>query len=409
MRCIICNCENFKKVLEMPELYQSVFLDSPEDIDNVPKTCVDLNECQNCKFIQMSTVLNQDDMYRKYYYRSGANNSMVSDLRSIVYNCFSYFGNKNKHYNILETGTNDGTMMRLFDECKPQNSSLFKVGFDPANNLYESATKYCDIFFNDYFTKNFYSRTKFDIVCSIAMFYDVPNPHDFIDGIKQNLSEEGIWIIQLTDNLSMFITNEIGNVCHEHIAYYSLEVLNNLMKQHRLRIFDVSYNKTNGSSLRIAICHEKSFRQNNDSVDLSLSFEKNIFDIYNWSSFKEKCDKNAVKIKNYISLFGEKIVGMGASTKANTLLQLFNLTNNEIECILEVSPDKFGKFAVNSKIPIVEESEGLAKKPKIIMILIWQFTDFIIKKHKKFLEDGGIFLVPMPTPRLITKDGETCI
>ena len=93
----------------------------------------------------------------------------------------------------------------------------------------------------------------------------------------------------------------------------------------------------------------------------------------------------------------------GASTKGNTLLQLFGLTANDITAIAERSPYKFGKKTVGTEIPIVSEEEMRAAKPDYLLVLPWHFIDEFVKRERDYLEAGGALVVPCPEFKVITK------
>lgn len=403
MKCILCKTEYENKVVDLGEIYQSGFIDKPEDEKLHKKSELGLGKCVNCGFVQLTKTLPPDTMYREYWYRSGLNSTMVSALKDIVESTtkrhatnWNYWGHNKR---VLDIGCNDGTLLSMYDP------ETFKVGFDPANNLAPYATKYADVFVNNYFSKDTYFKKKFDIITSIAMFYDLEDPDSFIEAIKQNLDDKGIWVIQMTDLGCTLSINAFDNICHEHLAYYQLKELKKLLNKHDLDIFDVSYNDVNGRSVRVYISHSKAYYIDNSVFSSLLKEEKYINE--NWSvKFNSDINKIGECVKSVIKEANnnnKKVYALGASTKGNTLLQVFNIDNSIVPKAMEVSSAKFGKYTLGSNLKIVSEAEGFKDKPDYLLILPWHFTEFFIKQHKNYLNSGGKFIVPMPEPAIISR------
>src|SRR6185369_13254495 len=164
---------------------------------------------------------------------------------------------------VVDIGANTGVLLDMYTK------TVMTIGFDPANNLKEVAEKRCSFFINDYFSSAKYSNifkndftfyknlyysempTKAKVVSAIACFYDIPNPHEFLDEVVSILDDDGIFVIQMTDYTSMLKCKAFDNICFEHLAYYTLGQLDSLYYQHNLKIFDVEYNKVNGGSIRV--------------------------------------------------------------------------------------------------------------------------------------------------------------
>ena len=308
--------------------------------------------------------------------------------------------------NVAVHNCNDGTLFKFFpDYC-------YKVGFDPALNLEKEATKNCDLFINDYFCSDLlpsrlYQKAK--IITSIAMFYDLPNPHDFIKNVKNALADDGIWVIQFTDLTSMLKATAFDNICHEHLEYYTLDNLNALMHAHELEIYHAEYNMVNGGSLRIFVQRDSGLLGTHAYIQTLLDKEreyltqlKNPFGV-----FAHKIHLNELAIKNWLRASREqglKTYILGASTKGNTLLQVWNLTKEDFPYALEVNSAKFGLKTIGSFIDIISEKEGLALKPNQLFILPWHFIDTLTDKLDDYLNEGGRLITPLPSVSMHYKE-----
>lgn len=391
--CRICS-GSLRKVLDLGNIYPSNFVDKTEG-DPVPLA---LMECKDCGLVQLEHTVNLDEMYRTYFYQSAINPSMVKSLQDVVTDIENTIEIEDLDV-LVDIGCNDGIMFSLY-----KNKTAFKIGYDPALNLADKAVKNCNVFINDYFSfsRHTYYWNKAKVITAIAMFYDLPDPNKFIEDMASILTDDGIFVIQFTDLLSMMRINAIDNICHEHLEYYKLSDVRNLLDKHGLDIFKVSYNDVNGGSIRV-FAGRNEYHPIEESVLQAIADERAYLDSFDdpMKAFAERVNK----IKNITLDFlcraenaGIRLYGMGASTKGNTLLQYFRITNRLIPVIAEVNPDKFGKKTIASNIPIISEDEAFDEHPEMFFVLPWHFIGDFLERNKKFLEDGGAFIVPLPEP-----------
>ena len=192
-------------------------------------------------------------MYRNYWYRSGTNQTMRNALADIA-NKAETLIHLREGDAVVDIGCNDGTLLGCY-----KTGGIRKIGFDPAENLAVFSRKVADKLVVGYFEAEAFrsdadlrgSRPK--IVTSIAMFYDLENPNKFVSDIKSVMDPEGLWIVQMSYLPLMLKTNEFGNICHEHLEYYSLKSFEYLLNLHGFEIVDVELNDINGGSLRAYI------------------------------------------------------------------------------------------------------------------------------------------------------------
>jgi hypothetical protein len=346
--------------------------------------------------VQLKDTPDLDLLYRQYWYQSSLNKSMIEALQDVVDNVEAKVSLQLGDV-VIDIGCNDGTMLGQY-----KTEGLYKIGFDPALNLANKAKKYCTTFYNTYFGDTSIKTPMAKAITSIAMFYDLEDPHTFVELIKKSLLKDGIWVIQFTDLLSMLRINAFDNVCHEHLEYYSFKVLRNLFEQHGLNVFDVSTNDVNGGSIRMYICWEGQ-REILHTVDELLLEEQTYMDSFDdpFAAFAERVDHINKRIMKFLleeKAKGKTIFGMGASTKGNTLLQYFGIGTEHINYIAEVNEDKFGKLTVGTNIPIISESSALALNPDYFLVFPWHFLDTLLKIHEPYLRKGGKLVVPMPDP-----------
>ena len=404
-----------KKLLSLGEHYISDFVD-PKDILKRDKYSLDLYLDEKIGAARLKNVAPKDKMWGKYWYRSGTNLSMSLELKSISEEITKRIElSENDVW--LDIACNDGTMFKYMP------SNIIKLGIDPCDDsYYDLSSKLCNSVVQDYFSKEAYFKTgygdkKCKIITTIAMFYDLEDPHTFLQDINEILDDNGTWVIQLSYTPLMIKQLAFDNICHEHVYYYSLMSLKKLFDLHDMKIVDASLNDANGGSIRVYIQKNKaeinSFANAplrdvcNFRIASLIQFEENECDISNpelWHNFAENIEKLKDLTVNFIRAEknkGKKIFGYGASTKGNTLLQYFDLNFNDIEAIAERSPYKFGLQTIGTNIPIISEDEMRKSNPDYLLILPWCFIKEFQEREKVYLQNGGQFIVPCPKFEII--------
>ena len=401
MNCRICSSPDYKSILDLGNIYPSNFISNGEEITAKP---LHLVKCQNCNLVQLKETYNLDAMYRDHYwYRSGLNPSMVMSLEDVVESAlkvYSTMNNKVVPKYVLDIGCNDGTLLSLYPK------TVLKVGVDPSKNVKELAEQHCDVFVNDYFQLSdftTYPYLKYDIITSIAMFYDLEFPNIFLRDVCTVLADDGLWVIQFTDLLSMLKLSAFDNICHEHLEYYSLSVLDNFLAKWNLQIIDVEYNVVNGGSIRAYVTWKrKEYKRKrvNEALELEQAYLKeHPIEEFGYTILKEK--SKLLELVSQIKEANKSIYVLGASTKGNTLLQHYGLNSTIIDKALEVNEDKFGLRTIGTNIPIISEEQGLQEKPDYLLVLPWHFRNFFIEKFDGYLRSGGSLIFPLPTVEII--------
>ena len=412
-KCRVCGNKNLIEILSLGNQYVSDFIDSSEE--QKVKVPLDLVLCDvnsgGCGLLQLKHTTPSNLMYQNYWYLSGMNNTMKLALSDITKKAENIIELKENDL-VLDIGCNDGTLLRSY-----ATKGLKLIGFDPAKNLLEYSKKGTTKIINDFFNaKAFqkeFGKTKAKVITSIAMFYDLDKPNDFVEDIKKCLHKEGIWIIQMSYLPLMLEQNAFDNVCHEHLEYYSMNSLENLLKRHDMKAIGAELNDVNGGSYRIYVKHKESQinAQEKERKKLEeLKEKEKEFELETKKPYQEFAE-NVNKIKKQVVEFienetkkGKKVFVYGASTKGNTLLQFFELNNKLIKAAAERNPNKFGKKTIGSLIPIVSEEQARKEKPDYFLILPWHFLKEFKEREKEYFESGGKFIVPLPEFKIIGKE-----
>jgi NDP-4-keto-2,6-dideoxyhexose 3-C-methyltransferase len=408
-RCRVCGSKELASILSLGSIYVSDFV--TDRASGTEKTYpLELVLCDptqgGCGLLQLRHTVNPEKMYGFYYYHSGTNAMMRKALLDVAISAEKRTDLK-KGDMALDIGCNDGTLLRSY-----RKKGIKLVGFDPAKNLMPEARVRTTKIINDYFNyeafeENFMGK-KAKIITCIAMFYDLDDPNKFVADITKCLDMNGLWIIQMSYLPLMLEKNAFDNICHEHLEYYSLFSLQNLLKRHGLKVVDVELNDVNAGSFRVYIRHQDS-AGSAQGMRRVCQLEKSeealkLAETETYFRFASRVDKVREEVYKFIKKNvqkGKVVYVYGASTKGNTLLQYFDLDHHLIKAAAERNPDKFGKKTVGTLIPIVSEDEARAAKPDYFLVLPWHFLDIFLRQEKKYLSSGGHFIVPLPRMTII--------
>jgi len=409
------------KLIELGSMYTSDFVESNTDVKSRNKYSLDLvwNEKLGCP--TLTEQPSGEEMWGKYWYKSGTNKSMKIALMNVVEGVLSH--KKMKHYLLddkkvwLDIACNDGTLLSYVD-----GDAFFRVGIDPIEEKYiAEALHHSDSIVQDYFTYDAWERAnapkKADVVTSIAMFYDLQDPFTFAEDVEKVLENNGIWVLQLSYTPLMIKQLAFDNICHEHWAYHNLTSVQRILGVANMKVLNAELNDVNGGSIRIYAVKKTADMNSFGSAPLRDVWAMNVQAIFNnehnydnlpvWNDFANNVAMLRMKTTDFIDKAnreGKSVWGYGASTKGNTLLQHFDLDNTKIEAIAERNPDKWGLHTIGSNIVIKSEQEMREAQPDYVLVLPWHFISEFVEREREYLEKGGAFIVPCPQFRIYTKE-----
>ena len=405
--CRICGRNELTPLFDLGIHYINDFV-TPGLAYNGPKAPIELVYCSFCTLVQNPHTVDMDLLYKgNYWYRSGVTATMrtaLDDITRYARSLVSY----ERGIVVLDIGSNDGTLLRTYPEY------VHTIGFEPALNLQEEGSRGVSVLVPEMWSAEaYFKRTdkKAKIITAAGMFYDLDDPNKFIADVAKVLHPDGVFIAQLMCLQDMMDVNDIGNLAHEHLEFYTIRSLEYLMGKHGLEIFDIHTNSVNGQSTRLSIRHRNSNVQplNQRTAERDLrrraSVESAVPDsVIAWFNQME-----LIKHKLWELIAGQAYGEMksvwvyGASTKGNTLLQYFGLNYDEIIGAAERSPEKWGKVTAGTSIPIYSEEHARERNPDYFLVLPYAFIDEFIEREKdqEWRKRGGKFIVPLPELRVI--------
>jgi len=411
--CRVCGSNALTKVIDLGEQYlQGSFVKPGKEMPPLRKIPATLLRCDPtrdenaCGLLQMQHTVPPEVLYSAYWYRSGTNRTMRDHLRGIVDEAVATYDQPSAR--VLDIGCNDGTLLGFY----PKNFDRY--GVDPSDVALEIQGDIAvvqDIFPSNELLDRLQGK-QVDILTSIAMFYDLEDPISFAKGVKNILSPEGIWIFEMSYMPTMLKMTSYDTICHEHLEYYSLAVIEYVLKQAGMKIFNVSLNSINGGSIRCFATQINNFTYKTDEFvknikamhqeefDLELDTDKP------YTHFQDRINAHREELLLLLQKLkqeGKKIHIYGASTKGNTILQWCGIDTKIIDYAAERNPDKYGAFTLGTNIPIISEEESRAMNPDYYLVLPWHFKEEFLEREKETLNRGIGLIFPLPTVEIIKK------
>lgn len=397
-RCRSCD-HPVEEVLDLGLHYLADFLDPGEPRGK--EYPLRLALCRNCTLLQLLDVVpSAEVLHDRYAFRSGINESIRADLKSIAEYADEHSRNSQRRRNWLDTGSNDGTLLSNVDPKRYR-----RIGVDPLRHLAADCKKHAEEVITDYFDPAHFEPGSMDVITSSAMFYNLDDPRSFAEGIRQVLADKGVWVIQQNYTLDMLRNNVIDNIVHEHVTYFSVASLKYLLESLGLQITDVSYSDAKGGCIRTAI-HRKGARPVQDSVQKALDRELGyrLGDPETWRRWGQRARLVLAETRAELEAArdrGWKTYLYGASIRGSTFLRLIDAGPDLLPFCADRDEAKIGKIMATTNIPVISEAEMRADPPEYLLIGPWFFRDLFIEREKKYLANGGQLIFPLPSFEVI--------
>ena len=396
-KCRLCHNKKLTQIYNFGNHYVSNFVQK-KNIKRGVKAPLNLVYCKNCQLLQLEHSAPQELMYKKFYwYRSGVTNTMKIALKDIFLS-IKKMSIMKKGDTILDIGANDGTLLKYFND-----EGFTTIGCEPAKNLKKELMKNSKFVINNFwnfkYLNNILKKNKLKkpkVITAIGMFYDLEDPSKFISDAAKSLDDNGVFIAQLMCLNSMIKKNDLGNICHEHLEFYSYPSLKYLFEKNGLKIMKIVENEINGGSYRI-FCKK--------NIKKSITYKENtsLTDIKRFIKRVKNNKKACINFLKRSKIDKKKVFIYGASTKGNTLLQYYGINSNIITYASERSPEKWGKYTIGTGLKIISEDYARALNPDYFFVMPYAFIKEFIKREKNWIKGGGKFILPYPNFKILNK------
>ncbi len=400
-QCRICGNKNLIPIIDLGEHHLTSLFPRTKStpIPLAPLTLIKCSGNTGCGFVQLKHTVEPKYLYTDNYgYRSGLNITIVNHLKEAFKYLTTIVSLKDKDL-IIDIGSNDGTFLNFFE----QKYDL--LGIDPLikkfENCYTEGTHLISDFFTEDTIHSYLKNRRAKIITSFSMFYDVDNPLAFMKTITESLANNGVWLLEQNYLPTMLKQTAYDTICHEHIGYYCLKQIQWMADKVDLKVVDVFLTDLNGGSFSVTLAHKSS------SLEVATkkieNFVKNEEEFFNdaslISSFTHRVAQHKIDMKQLLKELkhqNKKVVGFGASTKGNVILQYCQVTPEELTCIVEVNEEKFDMLTPGTHIPIVSQEKLKDLNPDYILVLPWHLKNFILKEGARLFPPKASIIFTLP-------------
>ena len=405
-RCRICRSSELLQRLDLGEMaFTGVFPRKRDDA--MPSGRLSLVECQTCGLVQLDRHFDLDFLFGPTYgYRSGLNKGMVDHLYEVCAQIRELVSLKQGDV-VVDIGSSDGTLLKAMAQLR---HGTIGIGFDPQGARYQEMYPPGAAVITEFFTSKKFLETssiKAKVITSIAMFYDLLDPLAFAQDIAAALARDGVWFMEQAYLPAMIEATGFDTICHEHLEFYGLEQIRVIAKMAGLKIVDFGFNKVHGGSFWVVLAHLESLYSVSEKLTGAVGGERTMLSELAWRRFETRIADTKKATLEFLEMARrekKRVLGLGASTKGNVLLQAFGIDASHLAAISDVNEDKWGSFTPHpdpaKRIPIVSEADARAMKPDYFLVLPWHFAEGIIKREEDFLQNGGGLVFPLPKFRI---------
>lgn len=402
-KCRVCKSTNLSKYLDLGLLPLSNNLEPTEQLAKDKKRFpLQVMFCNDCGLSQLSVVIDPKELFSYYTYVSGINQGYKNHCRQMAIDLKEKFGLTKDSF-MIDIASNDGSLLKQFKE----EIGLEVIGVDPAANLTKIAEENGIPSLTDFWGLDviFKIGKRADLLTATNVAAHLDNLSEFMVACRAMLKKNAVLIIENPYLIDFIDNQEYDTIYFEHLTYWSLLPMITLCTKFHLKVIAAEKQEIHGGSMRYIIAREESDLEASPELEKICSEEIrrgfNEFETYsNWS------DKVMTHITNFrnnlldLKKQNKTIIGFAASAKGNTLLNCANIDKDIINCIIDETPEKIGKYYPGVGIPIVGLENIMKILPDYIVILSWNFQKEIIAKVKD-LGYIGKFIIPIPSWEVI--------
>ncbi len=410
--CRLCGSHTLELVLPIrPSAIGDAFVSADRLREKQELYPLDCYLCLDCGHLQNLDVVDPDILFRDYTYRTSVSLGLVEHFRNYAQSVMAELAIPPGSL-VVEIGSNDGALLKAF-----QAKGMRVQGIDPAREIALAASNEGVPTIPDFFTSRLAAQilaTKGPaaLCCANNVFAHIDDLSDVVSGFCTLLSPDGVFVFEVSYIVDMIDNMVFDTIYHEHVSHHALLPMEAFLNRHGMTLFDVTRTGTKGGSIR-ALAQLSSTGQRPRSTRLkALMVEEERRGIMkppiyrDWFGSIERCKQDVLACLDAALHAGKSVAGYGASTTTTTLLYHFELASR-IGFIVDDNPLKQGLFSPGAHIPVLPSSALAERKPDVVVILAWIYAEPIVARNVEFLRNGGAFLIPLPVPKLIDRDGST--
>lgn len=408
--CMVCGGPNLRVFFDCHEQPNGNNFLFREDLPKEVVFPLSMMVCEDCWEVQISEAPPRELLFAEHPYITGLNVPVVRHFRALAPHVVEKLHLKQNDL-VIDVGCNDGSLLKEFAAL-----GMRVLGIDPSEEPGRLARKQGVTVFKQFWGRETGKSLRHlgirpEVITATAVFYHVPDLHDFVAGLCEVMGENSFFVVQGVNLKDLIEKNEFDHFYHEHSCIHSVGSLTRLFAPHGLRIQDVEFSPIHGGSFILYVCRNENARETTPAVAAALASEDvtGLRKLETYFSFANRVESNVKKLVNLLvrlKAAGKTVYALGAPVKGSTLLNYAGIGPDLVEAATELNPLKIGRVMPGVHIPVIDERK-LDKAPDYYLVLAWNFVDFLIEKYRPFLESGGRFIVPIPDIRIVGPEGKT--
>jgi 2-polyprenyl-3-methyl-5-hydroxy-6-metoxy-1,4-benzoquinol methylase len=406
-RCMNCGASNLTEFIDLGEQPNGNNFVSATEKDEEVRFPIAMLVCETCWQVQIGEFPSQEFLFTNHPYITGANVPIVEHFERLSERIVEQLALAPQSL-VLDIGANDGTLLRAF-----ARRGIRGLGVDPGQRTGELARQQGSTVMRTFWNREAGRALRQlgihpEVITATAVFYHLPNLHDFIEGLLEVMRGDSVFVVQCVNTLDLIERNQFDHFYHEHSCIHAIAPLDRLFRSHDMRILDVEFIDIHGGSFVAYVGLDSHSKPTSPNVAAAIAreHEHGLDRIATYHEFTRRVRRNAdalVELLETLKRQHKRVFALGAPVKGNTLLNYCQIGPDLVECATEVNPFKIGTLTPGMHIPVVDE-RTITTQPDYYLILSWNFLDFLIGKYKGFLLNGGKFIVPVPTVRTLGFD-----
>ena len=396
--CRVCDSARLEPVIDLGmQPWCNHFLRA-EEVGTEPFYPLRVAYCLDCATAQLDHTVPKEVMFGNHTYLSGVTRSLSDHFCSVAEEVAQRFTPGKSRPSVLDIGSNDGTQLKHF-----QTLGFDVLGIESSRTTAEIANAAGVNTVNEFFNADLVSRIgrRFDVINAAGVFFHLEELHSVAEGIRIALADDGVFVVQFLYMPSIIDNLAFDQIYHEHLLYYTLTTVNQLLARHGLELFDAYLSPIHGGSIVGFATHAGRLPKTSrleHALASEIRGEYNSIDTYR--RFAERIQTMRVENLAFLedrAAQGKRVYGMGAPVKGNTLLNYFGVTNRLMQCVVERNTLRRGLYTPGSHLPVLMEDE-LPEPPDVYYVLAWNFKREILARNRDLLDRGVEFFFPVNPP-----------
>ena len=360
-----------------------------------------LNYCQECELLQLDHTVAKEVMFGDHCYLSGMTKTLINHFYEVAKENVEQFDMQPTDL-VVDIGGNDGSQLIQYQKAGVDNV----LNIECAKRVSDISQKNGVLTVNEYFNRECAERiigeNAVKLYNASGVFFHLEELHSVVDGIKFSLKEDGVLIVQFMYAGTMIEKLNFDTIYHEHLCYYTLRSLNNLLAPYELKIFDAYYSEIHSGSIVAKIAHIGSWLDVETERYRELLEKDKGYSIDAFKNFAQTIESQKGNLRDTLQELkddGKTIYAYGAPAKGNTLLNYFGIDKRLVDKAVEINELKVGNYLPQSHIPITLEDKS--DLPDYYLLLSHNFADEIIKKNQDIIAQGVKFIIPFPQVEIV--------